>query len=128
MRLGLIAVGIGGFFLYDWYNKTANYAAASAVVTNVTTNCYLYKKRFKRRTTTNEAPCPVIKQIAETNPDYEGFEIRERTWVEYRYDVDGLQHTSKHQQKKHKDGKEIAVGDTIKVLVSKTDPKKTRAE
>lgn len=128
IKIGLIAAAVAAFFAYDFYDKSANYAEAKAKVTGVETLCYLYKKQYKKTTTTNEQPCPLIKQAAASDPQYADFEVREKTHVKYSYDFDGKPFGSEHVQARKADGSAISVGDELPILVSKADPAKTRAK
>jgi hypothetical protein len=129
IRFGLIAAAFGGFFLYDAYDKFANYNPVMAQVTQVNTLCHLYKKiSRKRSSTTNEGQCDAVRLIGTSDPQYEGYEVREKTHVSYTYSIDGKPHTSEHVQAKKDDGSAIVSGDNIEVLVSKTNADQTRSK
>ena len=97
-------------------------------VTEVKTLCHLYKKVYKTTTTTKELPCPLIRDAADSDPEYKGFEVREKIHVSYAYDVAEKTYQAQHVQAKKADGSDIAAGDQLEVLVSKTDPAKTQAK
>lgn len=123
-RLALIAVLAAGVFGYTYYDKSANYHPVRATVTGVEQLCYLYKKGYKTKTTTNDLPCDVIKEVQARGEEYKDFEIRRKTMKTVSYELGGQTYTSRREPSMNDEGKPIAPGDAIKVLVSNEDPSK----
>lgn len=125
IMFGLAVVALFLFWAYDEYDKTVNYGPVRAKITSAETLCYL-SKGSKRKTTTDERPCPLMRALANSHPEYTDFTVHENAHITYTYDVGGRSYNGKGVI--NLDGSPAAynVGDGLEVLVNKTDPTKSR--
>ena len=131
IKLGVMAVVLGGGFLYYQYDRATNYEQTTAHVTDVEVTCYLKKTeglKRKKITTTREGPCEIVEEIKRSHPDFADFNVIRTTYVKYEYKspADQRWHKGKHKQARHEDGSQIEFGDSIVILAHKQDPDKTQ--
>lgn len=128
LKLGLVAVGVAGFFGYDQYDRAYNYEQVVAEVTTVDEVCHLTKKEGKTRYVTDAGPCDIVEEINRTHPEYLDYKLVRTTDVQYRYQspADGNTYSGSHKQRKHEDGTPIAQGEGLTVLAHKAEPETTK--
>lgn len=123
--LGLLLVAYVLFLAYDWYERFFNYFPIVARITNATTLCYL-TKGLKRRTVTKEGPCELMRELANSHPEYKDFTVHESAHLAYAYDLGGKTYIGKAVSSQDAKKRNLAIGDALEVLVSKTDPATSR--
>lgn len=136
MRLGaiaIVAVGIGGFAIYDHYDKSANYQRVDARINSVSEQCYLEKVErgviTKTTWTSDLTRCEVAELLRKEHPKWQGYDLKHKIEVRVVYvsPVDGASHQSSLQMSSFPNGKPLRAGDLFPVLASKTKPDKTRS-
>lgn len=125
IMFGLAVAALGLFWLYDLYDKTVNYTPVLAKITGAETFCYL-SKGSRRKTTTEERACPLMRALAASHPEYKDFTVHENVHLTYAYDVDGRSYSGSAVRNLDSKRELYSSGDTLEVLVSKTDPAKSR--
>ncbi|MEP3275155.1 MAG: hypothetical protein ABJN26_08450 [Stappiaceae bacterium] len=126
------AVVVGGVYTYTAYDKATNYVPVSADIQKVETLCYGTKTErglvSKTKKSTKEVDCDLLRSIVSNHPEYKGYSVHSTTYVsyEYKWPESGQHFSGRHKQKMNDDGNPVKRGDTIQILVSKTDPEKTR--
>lgn len=128
MSFGLVALGVGGFYIYDRYDKNANYLPVQARVTNVQEVCYLEKRAGRTRTTSDTLACDKAQYLAKNHPSWQDFTVKYKVTVDYDYvsPVDNRTHSGKRTLAAYPDGKKIYRGEIFNIRASKTDPNKSR--
>lgn len=132
LKVGILAVAGGGFFLYSQYDRAANYEQTVARVTGVDEVCYMKKVdrgiASKTTSTTKEGPCEVVSMINKSHPEFQDYDLIKVTYVEYEYQspADGKWHTAKRKQTTHKNGTPVRFGDEMVILAHRHDPERTQ--
>lgn len=126
--LGVVAVGVGGYHLYDQYDKKTNYVPVQARVANVQEDCYLEKKSGRTTTTSDTLPCDKAQYLSQNHPKWQGFSVKYRIAVDYVYvsPVDNRTHSGKRMLSAYPGGRKISRGEVFDIRASKTNPDKSR--
>lgn len=125
---GVAVVGLGGFYLYDQYDKRSNFVPMQARVTNVQELCYMEKKAGRRTTVSDTLACDAAHYAVQNHPNWQGFTVKYKISVDYTYvsPVDHRSHNGRRTLSAFPDGKKIRSGEIFNVRASKTDPNKSR--
>lgn len=128
MGLGLVAVGLGGFYAYDRYDKSAHYLPAKARVSSVEESCYMEKRSGRSTWTSDVLACDLAKFAVQNHPKWEGYTVKYKITLKYDYvsPVDRRTHSGQRQMSAYPNGKKPSPGEVIDIRVSRTDPNKTR--
>ncbi len=128
MMLGVAAVGVGGFYLYDQYNKKTNFVPVQARITNVSEICYMEKKSGRTTETSDALACDIAQHAVKSHPKWQGFNVKYKINVDYDYvsPVDQKTHSGKRTLSAYPNGRKLARGEIFNVRASKTDPNKSR--
>lgn len=132
MRLllgGVVLAGVGVFYVADQFDKHTNYDHVMARVRSVNETCYMEKRGYKSKTTSDVLPCAVAETLVKTHPAWEGFSVKYKIELSLAYvsPVDGSTQTGSLTISRYPDAKRLKSGDVFEVLASKEDAKKIRS-
>jgi len=85
MSFGLVALGVGGFYVYDQYDKKTNFVPVQARVTNVQELCYLEKRSGRTTSSSDTLACDKAQYLSQNHPRWQGFSVRYKIAVDYDY-------------------------------------------
>lgn len=128
MGLGVLAIGLGGFYAFDQYDKRANYAPAQARISKVEELCYMEKEVGRTTTTSDVLGCEIAQYAVKNHPKWNGFTVKSKISVEYEYisPVDNRTHSGKRTMSAWPDGRKLNRGELFQIRASKIDPNKSR--
>jgi hypothetical protein len=128
MGLGVVAVGIGAFYVFDQYDKRANYTPVQARISKVDELCYMEKKVGRTTTTSDVVSCDIAHYAVSRHPKWEGFDVKSKISLEYEYvsPVDNRTHSGKRSLSEWPDGKRLNRGELFQIRASKSNPDKSR--
>lgn len=128
MGLGVLAVGVGGFYVFDQYDKRVNYAPAQARISKVEELCYMEKKAGRTTTTSDVLSCDVAQYAVKNHPKWQGFTVKSQIRLEYEYvsPVDNRTHSGKRTMSAWPEGRKLNRGEVFQIRASKKDPDKSR--
>ncbi len=124
----IVALVLGTYYGYQFWDKQLNYTQVTASVLKIEKLCHLEKttqffKTNKRTKKTDSAPCSDIRNSAQKGAKYSGYKVVEDNFVDVTYsDADGAEHMATVRQDGHADGRPIAVGDQLPVLIDNDAP------
>jgi hypothetical protein len=130
--VAIVAALIGGFAIYDNYDKKTNYQPVDARVSAVSDQCFMEKVEkgvlTKTTSTSDLLPCDVAEVLTRQHPNWQGFAIKHKIEIKFAYvsPVDGATHFSTLQMSDFPKGQPLRMGDVLRVLASKSKPDKTR--
>jgi hypothetical protein len=130
--VAIVAALIGGFAIYDNYDKSHNYQSVDARVSAVSDQCYMEKVEkgvlTKTTSTSDLLACETAAVLTRQHPNWQGFDIKHKIEVKFAFvsPADGATHYASHQMSGFPKGKPLQMGDVLRVLASKTKPDKTR--
>lgn len=132
MRLligGVVLAGMGVFYAVDVLDKNTNYDHVMARVRSVTETCYMEKRGFKSKTTSDVLPCAVAESLVKTHPNWEGFTVKYKIQLSLAYvsPADGSTQTGALTISRYPAAKKLQSGDVYEVLASKGDARKIRS-
>ena len=132
MVFGAIAAAVGGFAIYDQYDKKTNFQPVDARISAVSDQCYLEKVErgvlIKTTSTSDLVNCEVAEALTKVHPKWQGYAIKHKIEIRYAYvsPVDGATHASSLTMSAFPKGQPLRAGDVLQVLASKTKADKTR--
>jgi len=136
MRLvvfGIIAAGVGGFAIYDQYDKKTNFQPVDARISAVNEQCYLEKVDrgvlSKTTWTSDLLRCELAETLTREHPKWHGYTIKHKIEIRFSYvsPADRATHASSLTMSAFPKGQPLHAGDVLRVLASKTKADKTRA-
>lgn len=132
MVFGAIAAAVGGFAIYDQYDKKNNFQPVDARISAVSDQCYMEKVErgvlTKTTSTSDLVNCEVAEALTKVHPNWQGYAIKHKIEIRYAYvsPVDGATHASSLTMSAFPKGQQLRAGDVLRVLASKTKAEKTR--
>lgn len=128
MGLGIVAIGVGGFYVFDQYDKKANYVPVQARVSKAEELCYMEKKVGRTTTTSDVLACDVAQYAVKNHPKWQGFTVKSKISLEYEYvsPVDNRTHSGKRMMSAWPEGRKLNRGELFQIRASKKNPEKTR--
>jgi len=130
--IGIVVALVGGFAIYDNYDKSHNYQPVDARISTVSDQCYMEKVEkgvlTKTTSTSDLLSCDVAAVLTRSHPNWQGYDIKHKIEIKFAYvsPVDGATHFSSLQLSYFPKGKPLQMGDVLRVLASKTKADKTR--
>ena len=131
--VAIVAALIGGFAIYDNYDKKTNYQPVDARISTVSDQCYMEKTESgvltKTTMTSDLTRCEVAEVLTREHPHWQGYAVKHKIEIKFAYvsPADGTTHNSSMTMSYFPKGQPLQMGDILRVLASKTKPDKTRA-
>jgi hypothetical protein len=130
--IGIVAVGVVGFSVYDEFDKRSSYLPVGATVTTISQQCYMEKKErgvlTKTTSTSGMLSCDIAELLIREHPKWQGYSVRQKIEVAFTYvsPVDNAPHSSTLQLTAFPDGQPWREGQQVRLLASKTNSQKVR--
>ena len=130
--IGIVVALVGGFAIYDNYDKKNNYQPVDARISSVSDQCYMEKTESgvltKTTMTSDMINCEIAEVLTRGHPAWQGYAIKHKIEIKFAYvsPVDGATHNSSLQMSVFPKGQTLRMGDVLRVLASKTKADKTR--
>jgi len=132
MVFGAVAAAVGGFAIYDQYDKKTNFQPVDARINAVSEQCYMEKVErgvlIKTTSTSDLVGCEVADALTKVHPKWQGYAIKHKIEIRFAYvsPADGATHASSLTMSAFPKGQPLRAGDVLRVLASKTKAEKTR--